>query len=639
MRLRIFLALLFGLLLVSPTLAVELPPTGSQAFLQTNGPNTELGVGDFYTQVGSGNAPHFLDVLVPCPAVNDNLTFAIFDPEMGGANTAVAPFILDQPRDPNPVPPPDFLSTNTTFSLLTPNGTTYGPTTFTPPPGTPNRLWVELQTLNPSLAANGCGTYTVQATTANIGDNGWRLRVSYDDDCTLTPGTCTGIGAAQSALMNTSGTDGADAVAGNGDELAIVARQVSMQHVAQSCVPYFFFIDAGAGGNITINNFDMDINFGDPAATITYFRPGGGAVAGTPSNQANWNGGANNNAQNPNPPRVGDVVPVTAADTGWWRAEVCVGNGGNQYIFEGVPGVDLFMQQPPAPNMVVTKSDGLTFYDPNGQDVTYTITYSNTGLGAATNVTLTDTLPGGGTFVSCTGGCAGVGPVTWNIGQVNAGGGGSVTVTVALPAAGVGNSVTNTVSLAYEDILGNAYPVETAVDNSVSGIAPTATPAGVAGGIIIADPFITKVANPPFALPGENVTFTVTVTNPSAVPAANVVVNDPIPNELEVLSASATGGSTSVSGQTVTLTIPTLNPGATVMLTIQTRVRANVATPFTIINVASLNNGKTASASVVSVGRLPATGETPWWRDWLVALTLLSITTLFIRTKITKATK
>lgn len=616
-RLRSAVVVLLVLLLASPVLAVELPPTGSQAVLQTNGPNTDLGVGDYYTQVASGNSPHFLDVLVPCPAANANLTFAIFDPEMGGANPVAVPHTLDQARPTNQ---------NTTFSLLTPNGTTYGPTVFTPPPGTPNRLWVELQTLNPSLGANGCGTYTVQATTTDIGDNGWRLRVSYDPDCTPTPGPCTGIGAAQSALLNTPGTDGPDAIGGNGNEMVIVNRQVSMQHVAQSCVPYFFFIDAGAGGNITIHNFDMDINFGDPTATITYFRPGGGAVAGTPSNQANWNGGANNNALNPLPPRVGDVIPVTAADTGWWRTEVCVGSG-NQYIFEGVPGVDLFMQQPPAPNMVVTKSDGLTFYDPNGQDVTYTITYTNTGLGAATNVTLTDTLPGGGTFVSCTGGCAGVGPVTWNIGQVNAGASGSVTVTVALPAAGAGTSVTNTVSLEYDDILGNSYPVETAVDNSVSGIAPVATPIPPAGpgGIIIADPFITKTVSPPFALPGQSVTFTVTVTNPSTVAATNVVVNDPIPNELEILSASATGGSTNVSGQNVTLTIPTLSPGATVTLTIQTRVRPGVATPFSITNVASLNNGKTASATLLSVASLPATGETPWWRDWLMALAALAI--------------
>lgn len=615
-RLRGFLVLLTVILLVSPVLAVELPPTGSHAFLQTNGPNTDLGVGDFYTQVGSGNSSHFLDVLVPCPALNDALTFAVFDPEMGGVDPPTAPFNLDQPRLANPAPPPANLPTATTFSLLTPNGTTYGPVTFNPPPATPNRLWVELQTLNPSFAANGCGRYTVQSDTANIGDNGWRLRVSYDDDCTITPGTCTGVGAPQSALMNTPGLDG-DAIPGNGDELAIVARQVSMQHVDQSCVPYFFFIDAGAGGTITINNFDMDINFGDPTATITYFRPSGAAVTGGLSNQANWNGGANNNAQNPNPPRVGDVVPITAADTGWWRTEVCV-NSGNQYIFEGVPGVDLFMQQPLAPNMVVTKSDGLTFYDPLGQDVTYTITYQNTGQGAATNVTLSDTLPAGGTFVSCTGGCTGTGPVNWNIGQVNAGASGSVTVTVALPAAGTGNTVTNTVALNYEDILGNSYPPETAVDTTTSGTAPPATAVPPGGGIIIADPVISKSASPPFALPGDIVTFTVTVTNPSAVAATNVVVTDPIPNELEIISVSSTGGSTNTSGQTVTLTIPTLNPGTTVTMTIQTRVRAGTAVPFNITNVASLNNGKTASASVSSVGRLPSTGETPFWRDWLL---------------------
>jgi uncharacterized repeat protein (TIGR01451 family) len=58
----------------------------------------------------------------------------------------------------------------------------------------------------------------------------------------------------------------------------------------------------------------------------------------------------------------------------------------------------------------------------SGADLTYTITYGNTGQSSATNVVLKDPLPLGTSFVSATGGgqlSAGV--VTWNIGTLGAG--------------------------------------------------------------------------------------------------------------------------------------------------------------------------------------------------------------------------
>src|SRR5207244_4571492 len=53
-----------------------------------------------------------------------------------------------------------------------------------------------------------------------------------------------------------------------------------------------------------------------------------------------------------------------------------------------------------------------------GQNLTYTITYGNTGNGDATGVLIQDTVPSGAAFVSATGGgtIAG-GVVSWNIGS------------------------------------------------------------------------------------------------------------------------------------------------------------------------------------------------------------------------------
>jgi len=58
----------------------------------------------------------------------------------------------------------------------------------------------------------------------------------------------------------------------------------------------------------------------------------------------------------------------------------------------------------------------------SGQNLTYTLTYGNTGSGNATGVVISDTLPAGTSFVSVTGGGAlSLGSVMWNIGDLNAG--------------------------------------------------------------------------------------------------------------------------------------------------------------------------------------------------------------------------
>jgi uncharacterized repeat protein (TIGR01451 family) len=80
--------------------------------------------------------------------------------------------------------------------------------------------------------------------------------------------------------------------------------------------------------------------------------------------------------------------------------------------------------------------------------VTYTLTINNPGGAAAANVALTDPLPAGTTFVSCTptqGTCSGGATVNGSLGTIPAGG--TATVTIQITVQGVPRSMTNTANV------------------------------------------------------------------------------------------------------------------------------------------------------------------------------------------------
>jgi uncharacterized repeat protein (TIGR01451 family) len=89
-----------------------------------------------------------------------------------------------------------------------------------------------------------------------------------------------------------------------------------------------------------------------------------------------------------------------------------------------------------------------------GTQITYSIVASNAGPGSV-NVTVTDPLPGGTTFASCTpaiGTCSGPTPgtngtVVANLGQMGPGGSASITITVNITAT-AGTSISNTATVA-----------------------------------------------------------------------------------------------------------------------------------------------------------------------------------------------
>ena len=163
-----------------------------------------------------------------------------------------------------------------------------------------------------------------------------------------------------------------------------------------------------------------------------------------------------------------------------------------------------------------------------GQTLTYTLTITNNGNQGATGVTVSDTLPANTTFVSASdGGTFNGGVVTWNIGPVAAGATLTRTVTVVVNGvipAGV-TQIINTASVQDDGSNGpDPNPANnTASDTDTLNAAP--------------DLVITKTDGLTSVVPGQTVTYTLTVTNVGTQDATGVVVTDILPEHTTFVSA------------------------------------------------------------------------------------------------------
>ncbi len=142
---------------------------------------------------------------------------------------------------------------------------------------------------------------------------------------------------------------------------------------------------------------------------------------------------------------------------------------------------------------------------------------------------------------------------------------------------------------------------------------PQATPSVDGPDLVFA-----KQGEPAWVLPGELVTFTLSVVNRGRQAAVDVVVTDEVPAYLEVLEATATQGVTEVQGQQVTARIGVVGPGFEVRIIIRTRVRLDAPAPLEMENVALLtsSNGgeRTAGPVIIRIPQmvLPKTGGATW---------------------------
>jgi uncharacterized repeat protein (TIGR01451 family) len=130
----------------------------------------------------------------------------------------------------------------------------------------------------------------------------------------------------------------------------------------------------------------------------------------------------------------------------------------------------------------------------------------------------------------------------------------------------------------------------------------------------VPDLVIVKRGDPPQALPGEEVTFTLEVTNQGQAAAVDVVVTDDVPQYLEILEVTTTQGTVTIEGQTVTVEVGVVGPGFVVEIVIRTRLREDTPAPLEMENLAVLkspNGGGERRSSPVTVripSILPVTG-------------------------------
>jgi uncharacterized repeat protein (TIGR01451 family) len=232
-----------------------------------------------------------------------------------------------------------------------------------------------------------------------------------------------------------------------------------------------------------------------------------------------------------------------------------------------------------------------------GGNLTYTITVTNAGPAAATGVTLTDTLPAGVTFVSATGGVTPVGnTLTFNLGSLAAGGvGASVTVVVRPTTAG---TITGRADVSAAEADPNAA---NNTDAETTAVNPAAA---------VADLAVTVADAPDPANVGQDLTYTIIVTNRGPDAATGVTLRDfPLPSGATFVSTSR-GGFDPATGAIVAA-LGSLANGASTTVTIVVRPTA-AAAGRTLVNTVNVtaneadpvptNNRTRGAATVVNAG-------------------------------------
>ncbi len=172
---------------------------------------------------------------------------------------------------------------------------------------------------------------------------------------------------------------------------------------------------------------------------------------------------------------------------------------------------------------------------------------------------------------------------------------------------------------------GESAAVDLTLDTSGADPASGRTTVTVDGepSAVIDEPFIIKVGEPPVAAPGAEVIYTIRVINPTTETARDLVVEDSMPDAIEIVDGETTSGTLTISGQQVRLTQAALAPGERITITLTTRVRDEDVFDA-IINEACLTSTsnpdpRCAQMQFLRASALPGTGETPWWRGWLLA--------------------
>ena len=261
----------------------------------------------------------------------------------------------------------------------------------------------------------------------------------------------------------------------------------------------------------------------------------------------------------------------------------------------GVVSPDLTVTQTDAPDPVLA-----------GTNLTYTMAVTNNGPSAANAVTLSDPLPANTTFVSL------AAPAGWTVTTPVVGGTGTVTATRSTlaigspqvftlvvrvnPATGAATTLSNTatVSTASDPVPANNADTETTAVQRASDLSVTKTDA--------VDPVTV----------GNNLTYTITVSNAGPSDAADVSLTDLIPANTTFVSLAQISGpafALTFNGTAVTATRPTLAAGATAVFTMVVTVNSATFFGTTLSNTVSVTS-TTADPNVANNADTETTATT-----------------------------
>jgi uncharacterized repeat protein (TIGR01451 family) len=237
-----------------------------------------------------------------------------------------------------------------------------------------------------------------------------------------------------------------------------------------------------------------------------------------------------------------------------------------------------------------------------GNQFVYTITVDNLGPSNATGVVVEDVLPAGVSLVSVFEGTTDLTSTTTTNGQIITLPLGSIpaadaarqfTFTVAV-ASSVTTNLTNTVT-----VRSNEQASEIDTDNNSSTANTTVSPNATL--------IVSKTDNIDPAIPGDTLTYTITVQNTGASDATSVVVTDSLPTGVTVTGSSAPGGTATQSGSTLTLPFGTVAAGTTASATVtvqiagtaRTSITNNVSVTGTGVTGGTLTNSQTTTLTPV----------------------------------------
>jgi len=249
-------------------------------------------------------------------------------------------------------------------------------------------------------------------------------------------------------------------------------------------------------------------------------------------------------------------------------------------------------------DMVVTDSG------PSSVDVsagattaTYTIKLTNNGPDAAANVVLSDTLPAGSTFVSMTADSGN--PDSFTFGQS-----GNVITESAKASISSGNSDTFTLLVSVPNNLNNGDDFSNTASVSATTTDPNSgnNSAKAAGSIVNHNELANLVianSGPTTSTEGNNVTYTIKVTNNGPTNAKAVVLTDTLGANLKFVSATTGQGSFKQSGSVVTFSFGVVGLNQTVTATVTAQSTEDGSLTNTA-SVASSTNNTNNNSQVVT---------------------------------------